>query len=257
MKYKTLNKAMAVGILAISSSFAMAIPTFSFTESAGFEFDDVPIASYENQINGVTSPAQDVYDTMTWYDNPNSTLRSSLLLTSFTGAVAIDTWTTISRLTHFNNPIPSNPLHGWDAPQDIFGRLRILDGVSVRVDDTDPIQITLEETLNQAPCVIANPTGSPVPCDDRFTFTAIGLAPLDFTALDGSLWTASFTLANFVNSAFNGIDTVYTAESQVSSLDVQMMLTERPSSVPEPATLGILGLGLLGLGLAKRRKQNA
>ena len=124
------------------------------------------------------------------------------------------------------------------------------------MNDEDPITIDLTETLNQAPCAIANPTGSLIPCDDFFSFTSLGLACIDFTATDGSLWTASFRLENFVNSAQTE-DGIYTSEEAVSSLDVQMSLTQRVSEVPEPATLGLFGLGLLGLGIAKRRKLNA
>jgi hypothetical protein len=70
------------------------------------------------------------------------------------------------------------------------------------------------------------------------------------------LWTAKFQLENFVNSAA-GPGGIYTSEEAISSLDVQMSLVQRVSEVPEPATLGLFGLGLLGLGIAKRRKQNA
>jgi hypothetical protein len=258
---KNIQKALAVGILAISSSYAMAAPTFSFTEVAGFEIGDVDIASYGAALPAgtpanTTPEGGTVSASMNWYDT--STTKSTLTLTSFGGALPSgdEVWTTITRLTHANNPITSNPLHGWGEPQDILGRLIIDDEGGELLDDENVIQITLEETLNQAPCSIPNPTGSAVPCDDFFTFTAIGLASLDFTASDGSLWTANFRLANFVNSA-QTLDGIYTAEGLVSSLDVQIELVERVVEVPEPATLGIFGLGLLGLGIAKRRKQKA
>lgn len=34
----------------------------------------------------------------------------------------------------------------------------------------------------------------------------------------------------------------------------QFLVTDNPPSVPEPATLGLLGLGLLGLGLSRRKR---
>jgi hypothetical protein len=258
MKFRPLHKALAVGFLAISSSYAVAVPTFTFSESAGFDGDDVAIASYTGLLSGAVSPAGDgspLYSSMNWYDT--SPTKSTLTLTNPVagGGLDVGVWTTITTLIHANNPITSNPLHGWGEAQDIYGRLIISDEGGVALDDEDAITITLEETLNED-CEAPNPLGST--CDDYFTFTAVGLSDLDFTATDGSLWTVSFRLENFVNSFFDGINTVYTAEGETSSLDVQMMLTARggPSEVPEPATLSIFGLGLLGLGLAKRRKQN-
>lgn len=260
MNFRFLQKALVAGAIAASSSYAMAVPVFTFSETAGFQLDDVAIASYTGLVSGPLAPDAEgipLYSSMNWYDT--SVTKSTLTLTHPApgGALDIGVWTTITTLTHANRPITSNPLHGWGTTQDIFGRLIISDEGGVALDNTDAISLTLEETLNTAPCAIPNPTGSTTPCDDYFTFTAIGLADLLFTANDGSLWTASFRLANFVNAFYDGAATVYTSEGKISSLDVQVILTSRGSPVPEPATLGMFGLGLLGLGIAKRRKQNA
>lgn len=258
MKFTTLQKTLAAGIMGISCSCAMALPVFTFSESAGFQGDDVAIASYTGLLAGPLAPTAGgtpVYSSLNWYDP--SPIKSVLTLMNPAAGSGVDVgvWTTITTLTHNNNPIRSNPLQGWGEEQDIFGRLIISDEGGVVLDDEDTITLTLTETRNVGPCAIPNPTGSTAPCDDFFTFTAVGLADLLFTASDGTEWTVSFQLANFVNSFFDGINTVYTAENATSSLDVQMMLTQRtPAEVPEPGTLGILGLGLLGLGMAKRRK---
>jgi hypothetical protein len=260
MKFRSLQKALVTGVIAAASSYVVALPTFTFSETAGFQLDDVAIASYTGLVSGPLAPVAEgipLYNSMNWYDTSPTKSTLTVANPAAGGALGVGIWTTITTLTHSNKPITSNPLHGWGTAQDIFGRLIISDGGGVLVDDTDAISLTLEETLNSGPCAIPNPTGSTTPCDDFFTFTALGLANLNFAANDGSLWTASFRLENFVNAFFNGVDTVYTAEGKVSSLDVQIMLTARPSEVPEPATLGILGLGLFGLGIAKRRKQNA
>lgn len=260
MKLKTLQKVLAVGVIAISSSYAIqatAAPIFSFTEYAGFEGGMVAVADYSNPIVGAPSvvPAESpLYTTMSW--NSGALPQSSLVVDAVEGptAIAADTWMTISTLTH-NNVLIRNAAD-W-GPQNIWGRFIITDsdgGPAVVEDDDAAIAIELTETVNTAPCAFPTPVGTT--CDDFFAFTAIGLADLLFTANDGSSWLAEFRFANLVNAFFDeATSTVYTGEGQTSSLDVQVRLTQ-VSSVPEPATLGILGLGLLGIGLAKRRKQN-
>lgn len=262
MEVKTVKKALAIGLVAFASAFAMqanAAPIFSFTQFGGFE-DVLAVADYSNAISGTASqvPATTpLYSTMSWASG--TTPQSSLVLDTVDTqtALAANVWTTISTLTHNNFLIPFAV--NWTG-QNIWGRLKIMDadgGSSVRLDDTSVVSISLTETLNNAPCSSPTPLGST--CDDFFTFDNVGLGNLFFTANDNSQWMASFRFANFVNSAFvDGI--IYTAEATSSSLDVQVMLTNLagpPSSVPEPATLGILGLGLVGLSVMKRRKQNA
>jgi len=254
---KTFQKALAIGVLTVISGYAMqvaAAPIFSFTEYGGFT-DDVAIAQYTNLVVGAPSvvpAATPIYSTMSW--NENVFPQSSLVLSTVQSptALAINTWTRISTLTH-NNVLITNAAN-W-GPQDIWGRLRITDSdgaSSVRLDSDEAITIALTETTNVAPCPAPNPVSTT--CDDFFSFTAAGLTPLLFTANDGSAWQASFRFANLVNAVMID-DTIYTGEARSSSLDVEVQLTQI-RTVPEPATLGIFGLGLLGLGLAKRRKLN-
>jgi hypothetical protein len=271
---KHIQKALAAGILAITSSYASAA-SFTFTEVAGFTDTGAGVATaaphggvayYEDALDAnPDAPSATVSSTMFWYsddDTPDSRLR--LVNPGADTTLNEEVWTTISTLYHLNNTIsPLNPAtQGWIG-QEILGRLILKDGGTEVFNDVDPITIDLKETTNTVPlaeCEGGNPTGSPTPCDDYFSFTSIGLAPVLFQDLLGNTWKASFRLDNFVASAFGDMpgfeDKIFTREGVESSLDVQIFI-EQVSEVPEPATLGIFGLGLLGLGLAKRRKQNA
>lgn len=254
MKLTTIKKALAIGAFAAGSgiaSQAMAAPVFSFTEYGGFVADQVGVADYSNPVAGDVSvvPGTPVYSKMSW--NSGQTPQSSLVLSTVQAPTLLDAgdWVTISTLTH-NNIVIQNAAD-W-GPQDILGRLRITDsdgGPVTVLDNEDAIEIFLTETPNSGGCPMGNPVGSV--CDDVFTFTASGLADINFFANDGSKWVAQFRLANLFNAVQIG-PSVFTGEAASSSLDVQIRLTE----VPEPATLGIFGLGLLGLGMIRRRKQS-
>ena len=257
MKLKTLRTALAVGLLAITTGYATqasAAPTsFTFTEYGGFSVDVTPaIVVYSDPVLGAIPPlpaVTPIFSTMSWITG--SLPQSSLVLSTVTGPAALPSavWTTISTLTHNNIVIPNAT--SWSG-QRIQGRFIVTDTAgapTVRLDSDEAITIDFVETPNVLTCPLPNPQGST--CDDFFTFTAVGLNSLFFTANDGTNWTADFRLGNMFNATQIG-STVYTAEAVSSSLDVQVLI----SQVPEPATLALLGLGLLGLGLTKRRQLN-
>ncbi len=259
MKLKTVQKTLAAALFVLTGAYAVqasAAPIFTFTEYGGFA-EMVAVADYTDPLaaDGSLVPATaPLYSTMSWAKGGK--VQSSLELETVTGpaTLAIDEWTTISTLTHNNIIIPKAVNWG---PQDIIGRFIITDidgGSSIVLDDTSTVTIALTETPNIAPCTLPNPVGTL--CDDYFEITGVGLGDLLFTANDGSQWMASFQFANLFNAVQVG-STIYTGEARTSSVDVQVRITSVASSVPEPATLGIFGLGLLGISVAARRKQQS
>lgn len=160
-----------------------------------------------------------------------------------------------SLLTHVNNPITSggvtlktlnlidvfnlssvSPAHDFDEVGSIFDIL-FKETTNVPVNQDDIFVVQNPGELSQVYTFGGY--------EYTLSVTASGLGPLD----------PSLCAAVPVASPCFGL---ITAENDTTDVQFFLNLSARAvTDVPEPASLGILGLGLVGLSLAKRRKANA
>ncbi|MDE1463020.1 PEP-CTERM sorting domain-containing protein [Spartinivicinus poritis] len=128
-------------------------------------------------------------------------------------------------------------------------------GVDINNTIASLFNFTFFETLNSAtPC----PFGDPQPCDDKFESSLFGGIPIPIQIkllIDSEAYMLTifntFDMNGDINTAImsvNGMAEFLTEESAMTTLYTFAQLMY----VPEPSTLGVLGLGLLGM--ASRRK---
>jgi hypothetical protein len=260
---KSKNTLLAtVGGLALLTGSAQAalIGSFDFSTASGWMADGTA-TSYNSAgagtnlacapgalpgANGcgltfsVASGLTDAYEMLEWYSNSGAG-PSSLNIDSFDDTLITNGgWVDTGEITHGNFILPS--------PATTLRTVDLLSAFTI----TNPalgvsaatFAISFMESPNGAPCPAPNPLGSE--CDDWFEISGLPL-PIVFV-IDGYQYTIEFRLFGGVGFVVAD-NTLYTRENAENNLFVQARVSAR--QVPEPATLGILGLGLL---LLNRRK---
>jgi hypothetical protein len=159
------------------------------------------------------------------------------------GDYAPDTNFMLGKLRHYNNPIAG----GTAASSVDLGLLTSVSG-AVPVTQSFAFRFLIDETPNAPPCAYPSTT----PCADRITFQNLDLSS------SFSIGGQNYTLA-LVGFSLDGGETISSFfDSQEGGTNTARLYARITAArnVPEPATLGLVGIALLSAGATGlRRKQ--
>lgn len=144
-------------------------------------------------------------------------------------------------LQHYNNPIQS----GAAASAVQLNLLTNVQG-AVPVNQTFAYNFLIDETTNSAPCAYPSTT----PCADRITFQN-----LDTTSafmVGGVAYTVALSGFSF-DGGKTFTSSFISQEGSTNPAGLYAVITS-PTTVPEPARMALLGLGLTALGIIRRRR---
>lgn len=258
-----LVKKLSIGLIASSMSLAANAAFLTVAGNGAFTTAD------DTFLNNIAPVDVGLTSTISWGTNDTNTPSSLVLVDeASTDINTLGTNYLLSTLTHNNNDIGGASL----VNAIIGGALSLTGSGLVTPFPGDVLNtsfdIKFSETLNGSCNALSKDNGETGPtdpnqhvhlssCDDRFDYTVNGgtfpvVVPVMIAgwAYDLNIFAATDALGANPLTATR----FWTAENTATSIYTFLRLESTHTSVPEPTSLAILGLGLLGLASSRKRK---